>query len=256
MIRDIKGTQDFELSREKLAPYVTPYQEEEHKIINITPDMSATDINNLIGSSYKDLKEYKSLTLQFADGSYNLDKALQLYNFRGYSWFYIQGNMTENQGELHSNQAVIINFTNKDDYGILIGNNRLVAIWVRNLKLNRLSNSNNNAVNSCVYVYKNNSTFVGIWGNHFTLQDTYGYGVNVDASTADVKYNYFTAGNSAIYAFRDAIVFSGTNQSLSTQPQYGLTTLSGGRINKYPYQSQPQGSVANENEGWGTGGIS
>lgn len=230
-------------------------QQESTKTINFDPSMSAFDIQNLIYETELDLHRYKRLILQFADGTYNLDNKIYIGAFRGQGFLEIRGNMSEDYNSAHTNQAVIINFSNNYNFGLVIEANQLCAIYIYNLKITKQSLGINSVRNTCILALKNGGTYIGVFGCYTSLSDNKGHNMQFYNSQGDVRYNYVSGGYAGLYAWSDSMIQSGENYSIGNKPQYGLVTYGGGNISKVPNKAQPTGSVSNEYEGWGTGGI-
>lgn len=77
--------------------------------LNLNNGMAADDINAKVDLLPRYIPYGKTLTIQFADGTYTLNKTLNFAHFNGPGTLLIQGNSSETTA-LHSNQAVVLDF--------------------------------------------------------------------------------------------------------------------------------------------------
>ena len=129
------------------------------------------------------------------------------------------------------------------------------SIFFHNLRISKQSMGINDTPNTCIYAVHNGSTYIEIMGCYTSLSDNTGHNIFAHNSTVFAKHNYVSGGDSGLFAWSNSHILTGDNEATGLQPHYGLETYGGGRISKFPAESQPQGSVANEYQGWGTGSI-
>jgi hypothetical protein len=200
--------------------------------VNIPAASTAAETQALIDAQPKALNGY-TLTFQFADGTYTLDTRLTFAGFCG-GKLLINGNPGENQGSLHTNQAVFLNFNNGTD-GLFI--EHCCWIDIRNLKIFSTARG--------AYAQESGGGFVHgcYFLSNVTTGDVYGFNNYLCAPTY-VAYNYFEFITYCIGVF-DSRVFSFNNDDTgATGPRYGLQAKFAATIGKDG--TQPAGSSANE----------
>jgi len=254
MIKDIKGTQDFELTEEKLVPFIWLRQNRQEEIINLEPSMSATDINNIIENlSKRDIPSSKTLIFQFVDGTYNFDDFIRFYDFRGAGRLYIQGNTSDAQ-TANSNQKVMLNFTSNYRRGIILYSINVNYCEFKYLRINKQNTGSTNLDENCSLRLSSNTAKLKILYNYFNLENNnYGaciYATQTEAEITACMFNRGYYGLCAAYSSHIRLA----NSPSDNPSAYGIYQYNNGNISKAgsPY---PFGTVANERYGLGTGGI-
>lgn len=206
--------------------------------VNFTSSMTAAQIQALIDAVPKDLNS-KTVTFQFADGTYTLTAALTFANFSN-GRVNIYGNTGENHLALHTNQAVYLNFSASAVNGVNI--NRCGYGFMHNLR---------------VSVANNQQAVVASGGQNFFVQGCYlqaagtgNYLTQFSQGFYTAKHNYVSQGSIGIVAVNARLDSEG-NDDTGTAPVYGLGAYAASTIGKNG--TQPSGSTGAEITG--TGGV-
>lgn len=216
--------------------------------LNFDNTMTVAEMQAEIDAVPENLNNY-SLTVQFADGAYTMANRLFFNSFQGYQ-ILIYGNTGEaNATDLHTTQAVDLNFTSSpDDSGIRFYQCSVANIEVRNLKVQF------DAGVFAAGIYFQRCSGYCQANYNYLLGDAAGggHGVRYDSCPNGIaQENYFSGGANGIFANINSKVFSTVNDDTGTQPNYGLRAFAGATISKS--STQPAGSTANE--GTQTGGV-
>jgi hypothetical protein len=212
--------------------------------VNLNSGMSRTTIQGLIDEQPKNLGGY-TLTFQFADGTYAFGTlaganryGINFYGFYG-GRLNIYGNVSENAGALHTNQAVIISTTSTlgSAYSVHVANCK-VDCFINNIRVNATALDDTDRG-----IVIDNTSYAEVYGCYVNWSNTFGQGiVMLNGTQAAIAFNYITSGGVGIMSAL-ATLLSNTNSGVTTNPRYGLYTVAG-LINKYT--TQPEGTTANE----------
>ena len=201
--------------------------------IILDPSMTRNEIQDSINMIPRNLGGH-SLTFQFSDGTYNLDHTLYFLNFYG-GPIYVKGNVGESG--LHTNQAVILNFTNVGDFTGIYVRGITSSIEFSNLRINTPSISRGiQAVESNISVQF--CYFVGQSGVGSALYFVYSNG-------RYISQNYINGYQDGMFVSSLSNVYSSTNDDINNTPtRYGLFVRGGSTLGKF--STQPSGATANE----------
>jgi len=208
-----------------------------HTVINFNNSQTRYDIQTIINNLPRLIRIGVQLTLQFADGTYNLDDQINIQGFYGGGSLFIQGNTSETYA-LHTNQAVHLNFNN-DTVGIYCRGNSLGEIRIQYLKITAQDKECVTCQWSSYYVVENNYCIVT--GTTVANQGVIHLAGNVKGR---VQFNYINGGYYGIRSSVCSIIDSYLNDDTGTQPVYGLRANTGSMIGKR--EGQPTGSTADE----------
>lgn len=210
------------------------------RTINLTNAMSATDINNRVNNAlHKHFKYGRSIIVQFADGTYNLDAPLSFDGYYGGGKLFLLGNAADNSLGVAKN--VFLNFNNGTDGIRCRGNSIYIDVYYMKIRVQTAKNSRGVYFENCAYVRTRYNYLLGTGtgdgrgieadGCSFvSVRDTY-----VD----NIKYGIASSGSRLLSINND-------DNPAGTTPLYGLLAESAGTIGKSG--TQPAGSTANELE--------
>jgi len=213
--------------------------------VNILDGSDQADIQALFDAVLAYVPYGMTTTFQFEDPTtvYALNAQLTLAGFFGSGQLNIEGNSSEG-GTLHSNQAVVLDWTGNACNGFVSQFNSVVTN-INNIKfivddgqISLFSQRSVQAVNveGCLMDCTGTSTTSnGVFFNR--------------SGDGYLKNNYFTAGRYAVRCGINSKVHSWNSNYITTQPHTGLRAESGGYISKR--DTQPTGSTANESTAFG-----
>jgi hypothetical protein len=206
--------------------------------LNFTNSQTATEIQAEIDALHKYIPQGVSITLQFADGTYNLSSSISVRGFYGEGQFNIRGNTSETAG-LHTNQAVHLNFNNST-WGINVTNNSLSLVFIEYLRVT--VQDGNTAINLQRQGHSR------IRYNYITCGGTTNGSNSAilahQGNRVQAINNYFSNCYYGIRAYSTSMVNSQNNDDTGTLPRYGLASQRTATIGKNG--TQPAGSTANE----------
>jgi len=210
------------------------YGEFEDKTINVDNSMSAAEIQAEIDALGRYIAPGVTVTIQFADGSYNVGDTLSVSGFYGGGIINIFGNSNDNG--LGTSQAVELggNYTK-----FLIENCKCSAVNIRYMKL-EMSTSND-----IIRVFDNDANIII---DSCYIQNDYDTGGESnlrcdDSDNVTIQHCYMYGGKYGIRAIGGR-VFSNNIHDVTQQPEYGLYAQNAATIGKS--NNQPGGSIANE----------
>ena len=210
--------------------------------VNFNSSMTTTQMQTLIDAQPRMLNQY-SLTFQFADGTYNLTAPLTFSNFSGDLRVY--GNAADFSAGTSKN--VYIAAASGQDALRFYACNNLLA---QGLKIG-VSGANN--AQRCITCDQNASST--LYYNYFTRTDNSttaasAYLILMRSGTySNVRYNYFNAGQIAIYTYNGCLTMSSDNASSPNASSIG--TLCDAAITIRRLGGQPSGVTAIINQGGG-----
>jgi len=218
---------------------ITRIPESISRTITVNSSMTATEIQAEIDSIGKHIRKNVSITFQFSNGTYNLDNYLVFLGFYGGGSFFIQGDTSQTDG-LHTNHNVHLNFNN-GSHGVWLFQNT-AFMFVRHLKI---------TTDDTYYsIYLARTGFSNIRYNYLISTGNVGNSrsINViEGHSADIIENYFNNSFYGIISVLNSRVLSNNNDTVGTNPKYGLYANTNAIIAKSG-ANQPTGSIANETE--------
>ena len=88
--------------------------------IDLDNSMTAAEIQTIIDNQARYIERTISLIFQFADGTYTLNQKLDFRGFYGGGNLFIRGNTGESGDGLHTDQAVILDFSGSNIHGVVL----------------------------------------------------------------------------------------------------------------------------------------
>lgn len=214
-----------------------------NKTVNLDNSMSAATIQALIDAQPKYIPYGKTLTFQFADGTYTLSAELVWEGFDGGGTVRIYGNASDNS--LSTTKAVYLNFSGQACNGIV------VYACSCKMDIHFLKIAVNSSGGWCYCLSAQHNIRVVAQYNYFLGNSTTnGAGVLVIMGKFYAYSNYFSDIQRAFYGSNDVEIMSYNNDDTGTQPAYGLYAAYNTTIGKRG--TQPAGSTANELVSWGS----
>jgi hypothetical protein len=207
-------------------------------VVNIKFDssMSASTINDKIEALPKELSGEITYNLNFADGTYTLNSAINVQNFYGAGQVILNGNLSESG--LHTNQAVIFDSDGQTLNRAILIDKCKVNVSVRNIKAIADLDSDGGVIKAI------NCFEVGVNGCYVVGTSTAGSGIYLQqVSVGIIEDNFVDDLNIGIRAIRCSSTFSENNDDTGTTPNFGLSANAGVIMKN---GTQPSGSTANE----------
>jgi hypothetical protein len=212
--------------------------------VNFYNSMTAAQIQALIDAQPKYIEEGTSLTFQFADGTYTLNQNITFQNFHGGGNLFVQGNTGESG--LHTNQAVVLDFSASSVHGLTLYSIYAANIYVRYIHAKVKTDA-------AAYVGLELTRVTGGWVTSCYFEGTSttnGRGIEVKWGFVNVDTTYFSNTNIGLYLNYPAFVYSNTNDDTGTAPKYGIWAKNGSWCSQF--STQPSGSVADHFQGQGS----
>ena len=214
---------------------------------NTTVDFTSTDtlaeMQAFIDAVPKNLGGYVAY-FDFDDGTYNssMTGTDMLFSEFFNGTIYIRGNTGES--ELHTNQAVVLDFSAGDE-GLLLNHNTC-DVYISNLAINISDTAGADCIDivACNYVYISGCYLYGdgkTGSNHSLYVRNNAY--------CRMSDTYVSNTHRGLFAKAGGRIFSDTNDDTGTAPNYGLVATEWGQIGKLGdvgSDTQPAGSTANE----------
>ena len=184
------------------------------KTVNLDSSMDATEIQDSINAQPKNLNGY-ALTFQFADGTYNFDSTpLLVSGFVGGTIFF-SGNAGESG--LHTNQAVIFNYSLTSPINIISTSRSAITIAMSNIRINVTTNTYTGT-----NIIVTSGTRMSINGCYFYRDAQLGEHIYVAGGIATLQNTYTTNGWSSMTALSGGKGIIINSPSTGTNPNYGL----------------------------------
>jgi hypothetical protein len=209
------------------------------RTINVDSSMNADLIQTAIKGIGKHIPSGKTVTIQFADGTYTMNHRLSVAGFYGGGEITLLGNPTQIAADtLRTDQSVYLDFSAQDSDGILIGENG-IQVSVDGLKIKVKSDA---SYHSPIYVME--TPYVNVQNCYLLGNSTaQGYGIHASSGAeALVSYTYFSNISYGVASGSGGFIFSSTNDAIDPIPSSGLYAVWGGTITKNG--SQPPGEFA------------
>jgi len=212
---------------------------ETSRTINLDNSMTTLEIQTEIDAIGKFIPKGVNITIQFANGTYNLDASILVTGFYGAGTLNVYGDSS--QTGLRTDQSVHLNFSGEAINGILITGNILGVTRFSHCKVTVDDGY------QCVMLVQN--TMLYTFSNYLittgkTSGSSIGYYIIANGST-QVFDNYLSGMFYGIISTHCSFIYSTNNDDTGTQPNYGMVASIGGVIGKAG--TQPSGSTANEN---------
>jgi hypothetical protein len=209
---------------------------ESNRTINFNNTMSVSEMQAEIDAIGKYLPWGNHVTIQFADGTYTMDR-LNVRGFYGGGSIRFRGNSGEGSN-LYTSQAVFLDFSVAASYCFYLSSN-LCNINFYNLKIRHGSTY------SCIFYAQGQGGSVNYCYLLGTTGTRDGYGVQtwVGTNFVEVEKTYFEDHYAGIRC-EGARVWSTGNDDTGTLPHYGLQCGHAGVIGKT--STQPSGNNADE----------
>lgn len=210
--------------------------------INLDSSMSAAQIQEKIDAVPKYIPAGRTVTFQFADGTYDLNSGLT------FEWFYGEGNLliVGNTGNtiLHTNQEVTLDFsTSTSSHSILVSRSQILTT-IKNLHIKFTPSNNGQTGIHLGY----NSMPIFIYYSYFeSLNNNVGVGLEARMSKVWLQNNYFNNINTAIISYFMSNIYSTNNDDTGTPPTYALVSRYGSIISKSG--TQPAGAESTADGG-------
>ena len=208
--------------------------------VNFDNSMSAAEMQSEIDRQPKFLNG-KSITFQFADGTYNLTDKLRFYGFAG-GIVNVYGNSSDNT--LSTTKSVHLNGSSISSSGGVLHFYRCHTVVPRYMKITvpNVTDFSGVACYHSVVTYAQYNYFLGVAKTNAC------FGSNVEYGTAYWYSNYVSNLYAGFVAAR-CIAFIYNNDEAGTDPNYGQISRNGAQIGQLG--TQPAGSVANQSDNSG-----